>query len=206
MYRIKKTTSAFIVVLFINIFYLNKAFADYFYTYTGNGFDSFNNLTIPNLFSTNNSVIFSFSTSTLYENTTIPISDITSWYASDGLHHFSSTTGGKSFDNFPTMFFLTNSSGNIESWFFLAESTMTPSFPLVGINSSSTSIPDKPSDRVQVNPYPGDIGFYSGRTEKLGIWSVSTVSPIPEPETYAMLLAGLGLVGFMARRRKESIV
>jgi len=27
---------------------------------------------------------------------------------------------------------------------------------------------------------------------------------IPEPETYAMLLAGLGLVGFMARRRKET--
>ena len=32
------------------------------------------------------------------------------------------------------------------------------------------------------------------------------ISPIPEPETYAMLLAGLGLLGFMARRSKESIV
>jgi hypothetical protein len=29
-----------------------------------------------------------------------------------------------------------------------------------------------------------------------------SVSPVPEPETYAMLLAGLGLVGFSARRRK----
>ena len=28
------------------------------------------------------------------------------------------------------------------------------------------------------------------------------VSPIPEPETYALMLAGLGVVGFMARRRK----
>ncbi len=27
--------------------------------------------------------------------------------------------------------------------------------------------------------------------------------PIPEPESYAMLLAGLGLLGFMARRRKQ---
>jgi len=31
-------------------------------------------------------------------------------------------------------------------------------------------------------------------------------APIPEPETYAMLLAGLGLLGFMARRRKVSAV
>ncbi len=30
----------------------------------------------------------------------------------------------------------------------------------------------------------------------------SEVSPVPEPETYAMLLVGLGLVGFMTRRRK----
>lgn len=30
------------------------------------------------------------------------------------------------------------------------------------------------------------------------------VSQIPEPSTYAMLLAGLGLVGFMVRRRKSS--
>ncbi|OYY58500.1 MAG: PEP-CTERM sorting domain-containing protein [Hydrogenophilales bacterium 28-61-11] len=28
---------------------------------------------------------------------------------------------------------------------------------------------------------------------------------VPEPETYAMLLAGLGLVGFMARRRKDRL-
>jgi hypothetical protein len=28
------------------------------------------------------------------------------------------------------------------------------------------------------------------------------ISPVPEPETYAMLLAGLGLLGFMAQRRK----
>ena len=27
-------------------------------------------------------------------------------------------------------------------------------------------------------------------------------TPVPEPETYAMLLAGLGLIGFMSRRRK----
>jgi hypothetical protein len=30
------------------------------------------------------------------------------------------------------------------------------------------------------------------------------LAPVPEPETYAMLLAGLGLVGFMSRRRNNS--
>jgi hypothetical protein len=30
------------------------------------------------------------------------------------------------------------------------------------------------------------------------------VTPVPEPETYAMMLAGLGLIGFMSRRRKNN--
>ncbi len=34
----------------------------------------------------------------------------------------------------------------------------------------------------------------------------SYVTPVPEPETYAILLAGLGLIGFMARSRKEMAV
>ena len=33
-------------------------------------------------------------------------------------------------------------------------------------------------------------------------FDTKTVNGIPEPETYALMLAGLGVVGFMARRRK----
>ncbi len=34
---------------------------------------------------------------------------------------------------------------------------------------------------------------------------VAGVAPIPEPETYAMLLTGLGLLGFVAHRRKRKV-
>lgn len=30
------------------------------------------------------------------------------------------------------------------------------------------------------------------------------VAPVPEPQTYAMLLAGLGVIGFVARRRRST--
>ena len=31
------------------------------------------------------------------------------------------------------------------------------------------------------------------------------VTAVPEPETYVMLLAGLGLMGFVTRRRRQSV-
>ena len=31
------------------------------------------------------------------------------------------------------------------------------------------------------------------------------LAPVPEPETYAMLLAGLGLIGFVAKRRRRQL-
>ena len=32
------------------------------------------------------------------------------------------------------------------------------------------------------------------------------ITPVPEPEIYAMMAAGLGLMGFVARRRKQAVV
>jgi hypothetical protein len=40
-----------------------------------------------------------------------------------------------------------------------------------------------------------------GNRELIGF---TTLAPIPEPETYAMLVAGLGVIGFKARRRKNN--
>ena len=46
--------------------------------------------------------------------------------------------------------------------------------------------------------YPNWIGSY-----QLGFGGVP-LAAVPEPETYAMLLAGLGLLGFTVRRRRQA--
>ena len=75
----------------------------------------------------------------------------------------------------------------------------------------SVAIPDQ----VTNLPYPY-TGFYAlsfagidhvTLTANNFDWIVvDNVTAVPEPETYAMLLAGLGLLGFMAHRRKETAV
>lgn len=51
--------------------------------------------------------------------------------------------------------------------------------------------------------YHLDISGYIGPNAMGGQYSVALQAlPVPEPETYAMLLAGLGLIGFSIRRRK----
>lgn len=42
----------------------------------------------------------------------------------------------------------------------------------------------------------------AGQQIAIGYDYIMTAPPIPEPSTYAMLLAGLGLVGFVARRKR----
>ena len=58
----------------------------------------------------------------------------------------------------------------------------------------------------------GGYGGFSGKgfsfSAPLSLGSTelyySYINPVPEPETYAMLLSGLGLLGFLAKRRKKA--
>ena len=94
-----------------------------------------------------------------------------------------------------------------------------PSSPYTAVNSMDRS--DSPGNTLGVSwagvpgVAPGGYGqlivytdatSFSGNSAYLQDGSNTTVAvfaPVPEPETYAMLLAGLGLLGFMARRRKQ---
>ncbi len=49
-------------------------------------------------------------------------------------------------------------------------------------------------------------GLYAGlpSSDHKAVWVDISLNPVPEPQTYALMLAGLGLLGFMARRRQVS--
>ena len=53
-----------------------------------------------------------------------------------------------------------------------------------------TTTPGTPETKI--------ISTFSTQTD------IPVLSPVPEPESYAMLLAGLGLMGFMVRRKKNA--
>lgn len=74
--------------------------------------------------------------------------------------------------------------------------------------------PNNNNDEDYILTNWGNTGFWNDMgvgplfTVKFGyvVEYGNTLLPVPEPETYAMLLAGLGLLGFMIHRRKESAV
>ena len=59
-----------------------------------------------------------------------------------------------------------------------------------------------PGNLMQSVTINSQLGFESvGGLDQLKQTEISGVTPVPEADTYAMLLAGLGLVGFAARRK-----
>jgi hypothetical protein len=49
---------------------------------------------------------------------------------------------------------------------------------------------------------PGDSVVGDNRCGQSSLASLAVFAPVPEPSTYAMMLAGIGAVGFIARRRR----
>jgi PEP-CTERM motif len=84
---------------------------------------------------------------------------------------------------------------------FWIETQQTPA--LIPDFLSSTDLPSSPpsfSGRLALDFSNSSTGAAAGSVFFDGL----TVTPVPEPETYAMLLAGLGLLGVAAYRRRDS--
>ena len=63
------------------------------------------------------------------------------------------------------------------------------SLTVFGINGSTSLYDSKTEDQVISSTVDTLVGAH--------------IVPVPEPESYAMMLAGLGLVGAVAKRRKS---
>ncbi len=81
------------------------------------------------------------------------------------------------------------------------------SYSLSGGNFKATS-----SAAAQAETWLHGINLAGPVTQTLSVWQqnhagstqdLAVFAPVPEPQTYAMMLAGLGLMGFVARRRKQ---
>lgn len=83
--------------------------------------------------------------------------------------------------------------GAISSWAFAA----FQAGPIYEINNTATST----IDQIVLQAGPGAL-FSKSVSNNPGIWSMQTnATPVPEPETFALLAFGMSLVGVVARRR-----
>lgn len=47
------------------------------------------------------------------------------------------------------------------------------------------------------------VNFFGGGERKVGSLLSQTIAPVQEPQTHALFLGGLGMMGWMARRRRK---
>ena len=108
--------------------------------------------------------------------------------------------------------FSLGASNNVSGTQTVSYNAVTHSLTMTGtLTDLSTGITYNISDAASVDlsakfgstMYVGFTGGIGGTDADQRITSFSLISAVPEPQTYAMLMAGLGLVGFAARRRKQ---
>jgi len=88
-----------------------------------------------------------------------------------------------------------------------------PAFPTLELKTNQDGIADSLSSTVTVGgtfthlpSVPSDPFSFLSFNVSLGVVTETFVSSVPEPGAYAMMLAGLVLIGFVARRRNRDSV
>lgn len=95
--------------------------------------------------------------------------------------------------------FLTFSNGNLT--YFDYQKTTTPKFNSLGMyfdDVSKTTTSTTSAGQVTTTTYQALFGQWSTNSNLVA-------SPVPEASTYAMMLAGLGLVGWMGSARRKTL-
>jgi glycerophosphoryl diester phosphodiesterase len=88
----------------------------------------------------------------------------------------------------------------VHGWTFRAENSFLPNeFD----SSADPASFGNMAGQIQAFLRLGMDGFFTDQPD-LGVAAVAAVTPVPEPETYALMLGGLGIVAWVARRRRPA--
>ena len=101
---------------------------------------------------------------------------------------------------------------DVPSWEFFLYSSSDLGIALESWNGTSSNFRSFTADDLTAGTSAFDdytVKVYGGQSLPSGsagsyslTLSIDQTAPVPEPETYAMMLAGLGLLGIIGRRRK----
>lgn len=78
---------------------------------------------------------------------------------------------------------------------------LSSSYGIENTNALIGSSPPQALDLSLFNIFPYNFGYFIINNTYELQFSILSITPVPEPESYALLLAGLGMMGFMARRK-----
>lgn len=95
--------------------------------------------------------------------------------------------------------FIGNSNNQVQHAFIYSNGTMTDLNSLLSPNSGwDLTSAQGINDHGQITGY----GTFNGQTQAFVMSGLGSVSAIPEPDEWALMLGGLGFLGFAARQRK----
>ena len=82
--------------------------------------------------------------------------------------------------------------------------TLSSSYGIENTNALTSSQPPQTLDLSLFNVMPYNGGDFIVNNVYQLQFSILSITPVPEPESYALLLAGLSVIGLMVRRKTYS--